>query len=101
MSCVFTEEIRVFCVRKLLWFEFTYESQPKCWSQDGSHHALDQIEFCVCVRVIVTTPDDISVLVGAVEAIVPHPLCGLLTVMATLPWPRSLNGSVYDMMSPV
>lgn len=103
VSCVFTEEMRVFCVENCCGLRLHMEANRNVgiWSQDGSHHALDQIELCVCVCVLWLHLMIMPVLAGAVGAIVPRPLYGLLTVMATQPWPHSLNGSVYDMMSPV
>lgn len=87
---------------KLLWFEITYGSQPKCWNSEprwlSSCTWPDRaVHVCVLWLHLMIMP----VLAGAVGAIVPRPLYGLLTVMATQPWPHSLNGSVYDMMSPV
>lgn len=61
VSCVFTEEMRVFCVGKLLWFDFTYGSQPKCWNLEPrwlSSCTWPDRALCACV--FVTTPDDYS-----------------------------------------
>lgn len=53
VSCVFTEEMRVFCVENCCGLRLHMEANRNVgiWSQDGSHHALDQIELCVCVCV--------------------------------------------------
>ncbi len=54
VSCVFTEEMRVFCVGKLLWFKFTYGSQPKCWNLEPrwlSSCTWPDRAVCVCVCV--------------------------------------------------